>query len=244
MKIKLISLGIGKGASYVLKGIASTAFTLQVDEQPFMLIDSGAGVTLAYQNYIGLKFPPHIYISHNHMDHTGDLPILLSVFPQISGIKPNVIGNRDVLEIVKKHRLSELVADGTDLNSLAIWVRADSQGSVDLGKDLSLQLFKSKHSYDCYGFVLKRMEHPIFGYTADSGFDENIYRMVSQTGSAIVDGREKGNDEHASFDEISNFACKYPDCKYWVTHYEETEYIFSNPNVQFWKPGSILEFQY
>ena len=45
-----------------------------------MLVDLGLGVVHSYQkNFPGFQLPNLIYISHNHTDHAGELPVVIAV---------------------------------------------------------------------------------------------------------------------------------------------------------------------
>jgi ribonuclease BN (tRNA processing enzyme) len=175
-----------------------------------------------------------VYISHNHTDHTGELPILLGLLPG----KPRILGNQAVLDIVQQHRLHEVV--NKHIKDIAEWIPADRSGNIDIGDGLSLHLFRSIHSYLCYGFILQREGQPILGYPADTAFDENIYDRVAQASFVILDGRDQGNHDHASLKDIDSFAQRVPQCSIRVVHYEETDYVFAAPNVLLWREGDIL----
>ncbi len=238
--LDLVCLGVGKGASYVLRGLPSTGFALRVDGRPELLIDCGAGVALSYLRRVGGMFPPRIFISHNHHDHAGDLPVVLS---SLVGTRPAVLGDGDVLEIIREHRLHDAAQTRQALIEEVEWVAADGQGRIALDtilSGLSLQLFRSRHFYPCYGFILERGCEDLLGYTADSGFDEEVFKRVTRAPIAIVDGREQGNADHASFEEIEAFAGRMPACSIGVVHYEETTFGFAAPNVRLLEPGDVI----
>lgn len=235
--IDIVCLGVGKGASYVLKGKPSTGFVIRVNSRPRFLVDCGAGIALSYQRHIGSELPNTIYISHNHMDHTGDLPIVLGVTPA----RPQVLGHPDVIDIVKQHRLHDSEALNASLTQRAHWVIPDNKGVITLEDDLSLHLFRSVHSYLCYGFILRKGNQDILGYPADSAFDEAIFKRVTHSPVAILDAREEGNFDHASFEDIEQFSQSVPQCSIWVVHYEETNYRFTAPNVRLMREGDVVQ---
>jgi hypothetical protein len=234
--IDLVCLGVGKGASYVLKGIPSTGFALLVDSHPYMLIDCGAGIALSYLRNVGGKLPPIIYISHNHMDHTGDLPIVLGV----TNGRPRLLGHPEVLSIVQDHRLHDAPELMAALDNRVEWVMSDSNGDIPLEHGLSLSVFRSVHSYLCYGFMLKLDGKEILGYPVDTAFDEDIFSRVTRCSTAVLDARDVGNYDHASFEDVDSYARNVPECKIWVVHYEDTSYHFSSPNVQLFQQGNII----
>ncbi len=235
--IDIVCLGVGKGASYVLKGQPSTGFALRVNHEPYMLIDCGAGVALSYLRNIGGALPNTIYISHNHMDHTGDLPIVIGVTPG----KPRLLGNSTVLDFVRTHRLHGAPELNAALDDRAEWVTPNEDNRISLEYGLSLELFRSVHSYICYGFVLSKSGQQILGYPADTAFNENIYARVTNCPVAILDAREIGNHDHASFQDVEQFATTVPNCAMWVVHYEESSYRFMSPNVRFLREGDVIK---
>jgi len=241
MKIDLVCLGIGKGATYVMKGKPSSAFAIRVDEKPTLLVDCGAGVVLSCLKNLNGAIPDAIYITHNHMDHTGDLPIAIDAIREQNGTKPRILGHSSVLSLVKKHRLHELTATGKSLKEIADWIEPDSSNVIVVEDDLIVRLFQSVHSYTCYGFMLEKSDRAILGYSADSAFDEDIYAKIAQAPVAIVDGRETGNHDHASFREIETFGKHIPNCSIRVIHYEQTQYVFSVPNVKLLQEGEVIQ---
>jgi ribonuclease BN (tRNA processing enzyme) len=238
MKIDVVCLGVGKGSTYVLKGEPSSAFAIRFNSELKILVDCGAGIALSCLRNLNGFIPNTIYISHNHMDHTGDLPVVLSTLSQ-GGKKPNILSHPDVAHLIQQHRLHPVPIDVLKQNYN--WIMPDQDGVIVLGNDLSMQLVKSIHSYICYGFILYKGVCPILGYTADTDFDYEIYSMVTKAPVAIVSGRDIGNDNHASFDEINEFAKNVASCSVFVTHYEQSDYIFSSSNVRFLREGEVID---
>jgi hypothetical protein len=208
-----------------------------VDEKPELLIDCGVGIGLSYQRHVGKPFPSKIYISHNHPDHTGDLPIVIG---QTDNKRPAILGHSSVLKIIQEHTFHDAPKTQSDMIAKINWVESNKEDIVCLNYDLCLHLFKSVHSYTTYGFILTHEGKPILGYPADSGFDEAIYKRVTKAPIAILDGRDVGNADHASLSQIDNFAASVPQCSIWVVHYEETDYQFLSPNVKLMNEGSNI----
>ncbi len=240
MNIKVTCLGVGNGTSYILRGNPSSSFVISVDDEPLILIDCGLGVGLQYQKHFGHKVPQFVYISHNHLDHTGELPILLLDFYKKSGKKVNVLGNSKVLEIVKKYRMHEFYSTGIDLDEIANWIFSNEKGELSLFKNISLKLIKSKHSYICYGFVMKVNNNTMLGYTGDSGFSKEIYDFVSEANKVILDGRKNGSNEHASFSEIEYYASSHREKNFFITHHEFENSKINSENVEFLKIGKEI----
>lgn len=241
MSIDLICLGVGNGLSYGLRGEPSSSFVVRVNNKPKLLVDCGAGVVLSYLNYFNDYFPNEVYISHNHMDHAGDLPLIFGILKEQKETKPRLLGHSTVLNIIKKHRFHEISEDQKIIDEIAEWVEADVSGNIDLGNSWLLNVFRSKHSYICYGFTLTINGNLILGYTADSAYDEEVYDYVTRAPVAIVSGRDFGNNDHASLSEIDEYGNKKPTKDIWVLHYDKTDYKFTSPNVKLLKKrGKII----
>ena len=216
-KISLMPLGTGKGATAVYDGEPSSSFCIQIDGINELLVDCGLGVVQQLKKYCG-RVPKFVYISHNHTDHSGELPVVLIV-ELMNGTKLTVGGSSEVLRRLKEHRIHELYSTGKSANELANW-RSIEPGELDmLSEYLSMELFKAKHSELSYGFVLHHNGNPIVGYTSDSGFDPDLYRDLSIAPIFIADGREKASSEHAGFDELKQWQTENSHTQLWVTGY-------------------------
>ena len=55
--------------------------------------------------------PDNIYISHNHTDHSAELPVLLAVERQ-KGRQLKLFAEAEVMVRLQEHRLHELVSTG------------------------------------------------------------------------------------------------------------------------------------
>lgn len=237
MEIKLTCLGVGRGSSYVLRGIPSSSFVISIDNAPFLLVDCGAGVALQYIKHFGTKAPQYIYLTHNHLDHTGDFPVTLFEFFKWRNQAVNVCGHADVLSLVDKHRLHEFYESNVDVDSMVNWKPQNQSNEIELTPDIKLNIFKSQHTYVCHGFNFIVEGKNILAYTGDSGFNQNVYDNVSKAATAIVDGRKNGTFEHASFDEIEHHATKHPSTNFYIIHYEKEKRSFPISNVKYMQEG-------
>lgn len=234
--VDLVCLGVGKGASYVMKGIPSTSFSICVDGVPFLLVDAGAGIALSCLRHLDGVIPSNIFITHNHMDHTGDLPIMLAALVH-SQNRPKVFGHADVLNLVKEHRMHD---PAVNVDDLAEWVTPNPQGIIDIGKGFFIHPLKTKHSYLCYGFILHYNHTPILGYSADSPFDVELYEHLAVASIVLIDARDKATYDHPSFDEVEQFAKSVKDCSIWIVHYEQTHFVPNEPNMSLLAEGQII----
>lgn len=229
-------LGVGRGATNFLNGDPSTAYVLKKDDIPVLFLDMGAGVGRSAAKLLGDNVPKALYISHNHSDHTGDLPVFIA---KHRGVPITLLGHKNILDIVREHRLHELPSVGVNPDQDINYLPGDLNNPIKYD-DLEIHMLRSDHAYECYGFVLKISGAPILGWTADSCFDAQIYAAVSQAPIAIVHGRDRPSGDHAAFDEIGAFAEATPATCFYVAHYGTTENTFSESNVSFLTTGQEI----
>lgn len=239
MKIELLCLGVGHGSSYVLDGVTSSSYVIKINSKPFILIDCGDGVALEFEKYFNNLAPQYIYISHNHSDHTGDLPLVLSDFYRKTKQPITVLGHPEVIEIVRKIRMHEFVYSGINIDAIANWC-SSKDDLLSLDDSFSLELIKTRHTYICYGFNLKYKDRRILGFSADSGFSMDLYSFLAQSDIIILDGNPNGNKEHASFSDIIAFSTKIPTKQILVSHHGLEKDIPDVENVNFLEKGELI----
>ncbi|XP_078656912.1 uncharacterized protein LOC144903017 isoform X2 [Branchiostoma floridae x Branchiostoma belcheri] len=208
--IQLLCLGTGKGTTAVLTGEPSSSMVVLHNSRPVLLVDVGLGVTQSLLHYIAPeKFPDAMFVTHNHSDHAGELPLVLGGTAQrrlLAG-KPRVklLCGPKVLEPLKVHRLSEM-AYQMKPDDVADWLICDPEGDPVYLDDVNifkLKAVKSQHDIPCYGFLLYYKDELILGFSGDSGFTPELYDKIFEAPTVVVDGRTPSSQWHASFDEIS-----------------------------------------
>ena len=228
-------LGIGRGATNFKTGDPSSAYVIKRYCRPILLLDCGAGVGRSALKLLNGSLPSDIYLSHNHTDHTGDLPLYIATWPK-QAERISLFGHEAVLEIVRSHRLHELSSLELQPSDAVSWNPADTENKIEVA-GLTLELFQSAHNYLCFGFRLYDKGSLLLGWTADSRFKQDIYKTVAAAPTAIVHGRDAPSGDHASFEEIDLFAINYPNTQFYVSHYERSKYAFSAANVTLLKIG-------
>jgi ribonuclease BN (tRNA processing enzyme) len=220
-----------------MDGQPSSSFALRVGGDPLLLVDCGLGVVQACKRHLG-GVPRHLYLTHNHADHTGELPDILVFF------QPHVYGHRDVLNIVRTHRLHDSPQNQAELIASATWVEADAEERLHLRLALpvalTMQVFRSPHSYLCYGFVLSYAGRPVLGYTGDSGYDEAYYAAITQAPTVVIDAREGSPHDHGPFEAVDAYAGRVPACTFWAIHHGGSQYRPAAPNLRLLEEGMVV----
>jgi ribonuclease BN (tRNA processing enzyme) len=215
-RLSLIPLGTGKGATAVFEGEPSASFVVKVNDECRLLVDAGLGVSPHAIQTCG-SVPRNIFVSHNHSDHAGELPVLLIV-QQTMGRKLRVISGPQVKDRLVNYRIAELYSTGLKADEIADWVVAPEGEKVRVDEDLSLVAYKGQHSEVSYGFVLFFRDAPILGFSGDSGFDRAFYQKLAAAPTMVVDARKGSTKEHAGFDEVHAFEGTVKS-KVYVGHY-------------------------
>jgi len=229
--LSVIALGVGAGASSVYDGEASSAFLLlDSDGEPLLLLDAGLGATAAALRHCG-RLPRHIYISHNHTDHAGELPVILAVesarrtatattgSTSTRGTAPappppaltTVLAERAVMRRLREHRLHELLSTGRPLDTFAHFVELQEGVRTELGGGaaaaagarLAVTPLRAQHAEVAFGLLIERDGAPVLGWTADSGCCERLLARLAAAPAVLVDARAQGSAEHAGFDEVA-----------------------------------------
>lgn len=203
MRLSIKIIGVGGGASKVYDNISSTSWVLLENDVPLVLFDLGLGVIHEYSKYFN-KLPPQVYISHNHSDHSGELPVILAVESK-KGEPITVISHDIVMKKLMYHRLDELKSTGHPVSYFMKAAILYDNHKINIGKDLYLEPIKAKHSEDCYGVLIYKEEDLILGWSADSGYEESYYNLLWKAPFVILDARLNGNNDHADFEEVKTY---------------------------------------
>lgn len=247
----LICLGVGKGATAVYSNKTSSSFALKRRStgECILLIDIGLGSIFSLQQHFkDARFQPRqIFISHNHTDHSGELPVYIAnegINSQVRIVCFNGIQSR-----LRHNRCAELDSATSDLFKNVLWICCDESESFPLetndpNSNLKIRVQQSQHSELCAGFVLYENDKAILSFSGDSGFNTAFFEFLWTAPIILVDGRQKATYEHASFDEILEFyKSKDPSKKVFVYHYglENEKPTFPVENVCAISPGDVIQ---
>lgn len=238
MLIELVAIGTGKGATTVTTGECSSSFAILRNDQVIILVDIGYGVFRSFNQIFGKMRPHYVYVSHNHSDHAGELPIYIMLERQEKR-SVNIIAAPLVLERLMKHRLAEHENVGqvllkklpycllfSKIDELAHWIELPEGKKQCLFEQegIFIEPVKSKHSETCYGFLLYLDEKCIFGFTGDSGFEPEMIEKLGKAAVIVTDGRDKSTQEHLSYEEVESLRkSSWKNSTVLVTHYGTQE---------------------
>jgi ribonuclease BN (tRNA processing enzyme) len=230
---------------------SSFALRRRLTGECILLIDIGLGSIFALQQYFGtLNIKPRqIFVSHNHSDHSGELPVYIA--NEVAKSMVRVICYSDVQPRLRQHRCAELDSATTDLFKNVQWVMCEESQDVvidsgDPSSSLKIRVVKSQHSELCAGFVLFEDDQPLLSFSGDSGFNAPFFAFLWTAPTILVDGRQTSTYEHASFDEIMNFYNKTgANRQVYVYHYglEKDKPTFPIDAVSAISPGQIVQLK-
>jgi ribonuclease BN (tRNA processing enzyme) len=213
----LLPLGTGAGSTTVFHGEPSSSFAILLGGETRLLVDLGYGVVRRALRWLG-EMPARVYISHDHSDHCGELPVVARERAG-AGAPLTIWSAPEVARRLQEHRLHEFREAGARPEDLARWVLAPEGVETPIDGDLSLTPHRSQHSETCYGFVLRFRGEPVLGYSADSGWNRRFYAQLAAAPLLVLDARATGSADHASFAEVAAFAAAAPGKRILVTHY-------------------------
>jgi len=214
----LLPLGTGAGATTVFDGDASTSFAILLGSECRLLVDLGVGVARQALRFLQ-AIPDNVYISHNHSDHAGELPVV-AVRRAKEGRPLTIWSEPEVAWRLREHRLHEFREAGLLPDDLARWGATPENVETAVDSDFSLVTHRGVHSETSFGFVLRFRGQPVLGYSADSAFSPELYAHLLAAPVLVLDGRSTGSSDHASFADIASFARGAPASKkIFVTHY-------------------------
>ncbi|MDX2278074.1 MAG: MBL fold metallo-hydrolase [Saprospiraceae bacterium] len=215
--LEILTLGAGSGTTAILSGEPSTAFAVMINNKCPLLIDLGFGVTRSILTFLK-EIPEYIYITHNHLDHAGELPVVSQLVYK-SGRKLKIWSAAEVTFRLKSFRMAEINTSGLDIEQIIEWKTLNDTIYNDITPDIRIKISKSQHSEPCYGLILEYKHQVVFAYSADSGYNEAYYKWLSEAPVIILDGRLAASSDHAGFNQIEDFMRKHPEKHIYVVHY-------------------------
>lgn len=242
--MKLLFLGSGSISSL------SNHSAILIDDN--ILIDCGNGIYKALlRNKIDITKIKFILITHLHIDHIFDIPLLLYGIRHKNPSQNIIfIGNK----LLKKTILSLMrIGFPNSYNEILknldiIYIRNDNLKSFQLTHNYNLKSFKVIHGKvkDCFGYVFNN----IIALTGDTSYCESVKMISKDIKYLIVDSTmRKGNYSHMGVDNIKELSINNKNLKIIATHMsinskkliEKT--IFVNNNVLIASDGKTFNIK-
>jgi len=220
--MKLTILGSGTG---VPSGVRNSAGFFVETKDARVMLDCGAGTVHALARY-GLPWEEitHLFISHFHVDHVGELAALFFAFRY--GMKTErtapltIIGPRGVdhlidwLKIAFSPRLFE--------PNFAVNVRMLTPTErVELGPDSTLAVAKTLHTPESLAVRIESQGRTLC-YTGDTAYDEELARFFSGADLLISEcsfQQPREGAPHLSVSEAARLASLANAVRLIVTHF-------------------------
>jgi ribonuclease BN (tRNA processing enzyme) len=190
-----------------------------------MMMDCGAGTVHALARY-GLPWEQmtHLFISHFHADHCGELASLFFAFRH--GIKNK---RSEPLTLIAPHGIDRVMnglkaAFGENLfdPKFPFDVRMVSAGErVELAEDCTLSVEKTPHTKESLAVRIECGERAIC-YTGDTDYSEDVSRFFNKAGLMISECSFRERREgvpHLSVRDAAKMAARAKVEKLLVTHF-------------------------
>jgi ribonuclease BN (tRNA processing enzyme) len=219
---KLTILGSGTG---VPNGRRNSVGYFMESGPVRLLMDCGAGTVHALSR-LGLPWQSitHVFFSHFHVDHAGELPALMHA------LKWGVSAKRELpLTILGSGSLERVIggltqAFGPKLFQPGFDVNIRMLGSgetVALGPECSLSVAKTPHTEDSLGARI-RASGRVVCYTGDTAFSNDLADFFAGADLMIAECsylENKPGVNHLSVDEVAKMAARAHASTLAVTHF-------------------------
>jgi ribonuclease BN (tRNA processing enzyme) len=190
-----------------------------------VMLDCGAGTVHALERY-GLPWEQmtHLFISHFHVDHAGELASLLFAFRH--GMKTNrvepftITGPRGLDRVIEGLKL----AYGASLfeTKFPVIVRMIDPGdSIELGSGSTLSVARTPHTRESLAVKIESGGHTLC-YTGDTNYDGELARFFHKADLLISECSFREPHDgvpHLSVSEVARLAARAGVARLIVTHF-------------------------
>ena len=190
-----------------------------------MMMDCGAGTVHALARW-GLPWQSmtHLFLSHFHVDHCGEIAALFSAFRH--GMRG---GRTDRLTFIAPHGIDRVMsglkaAFGDNLfdPKFPVDVRTVSPGeSVELSENCSLAVEKTPHTEESLAVRVESGDRSIC-YTGDTSYSEEVSRFFNKASLMVSECSFRERREgvaHVSIKDVAEMAAQAGVGKLLVTHF-------------------------
>jgi ribonuclease BN (tRNA processing enzyme) len=190
-----------------------------------MMLDCGAGTVHALARY-GLPWEEltHLFVSHFHVDHIGELPALMFAFRWgMSTVRSRelcIAGPRGLDDVIRK--LDDAL--GPRLFDARFPVRTETLNpgtSFEIGPDARLSVFKTPHTEESLGFRID-CDGKSLGYTGDTAYSDEVADFFADVDLLISECSyitPRAGVRHLAVAEVAKLAARAKARRLVVTHF-------------------------
>lgn len=203
-----------------------------------IMLDFSSGAYKVMIKYVTPFDIDAVLITHQHLDHIGDLRVLLAKtvwFSEKRKSKLKVFSPKGTLQ--KTIALNKLFYASHEEQSSKLMKKVVD--FVDLKDGMTFELgeyfvtvYKMEHGApETFGFTFKDKSGKVVGFSADTEVCENLHKILSCSDAAFVEvSLSKKRNLHISTDEFVELVKSYPNCKIFPVHTTDDTQNFVEAN--------------
>ncbi|RMG44306.1 MAG: ribonuclease Z [Acidobacteria bacterium] len=238
---------LGSGTSVPHKARNSAGFWVATDELR-LLLDCGPGTLHAFPRYrLNWTRITHIYLSHFHLDHIGELPPLLFALKHGPGVERRTtplqligpVGTRRLLTGWEAALGYELLALAFPLDIIEV----EPERRYALADGHWLRVYPTPHTEESLAVRLEWRGLSVC-YTGDTAYSEELARFFHRADLLIAEcsfRRPRTDVKHLSIPEVAELARRAQVSRLLITHlYPELDGVDVKAEIQRLFSGDVI----
>ncbi len=238
---------LGSGTSVPHKARCSAGFWVETDAMR-LLLDCGAGTLHAMPRY-GLDWAnvTHVFLSHFHLDHIGELPALLFALKHSPGVEErtaplHIIGPVGTVHLLKTWE----AAVGYELLTLRFPVdtkelQPGQEHALLTGH--ALHVHKTPHTKESLAVRVEACGTSVC-YTGDTAYADELGQFFHKTDLLIAEcsfAKPRTDVKHLSIPEVAELAQRAEVSRLMATHlYAELDHVNVEAEISKIFSGSVI----
>lgn len=190
---------------------------LVISKNTKILLDCGNGVISRLQQYYQIDELDAIVLTHFHVDHVGDIPILRYAL--------ETKGEYSAIQKIPKIYCPNISLDRTDIlpYTQAFDINVIYDGMESVVGDIRLKFLAMKHSIESYGVKVEN-KGKVLAYSGDTMLNNNLVRLASNADILLCEStltekmKSRGAFPHLSAREAAYVAREASADKLLLTH--------------------------
>lgn len=188
------------------------------------MLDCGAGTVHALARF-GLPWQDltHLFVSHFHVDHIGELPAMMFAFKwgmnKVRSDELCIVGPKGLNEVVQ--RLDDALGPRLFETRFPLSVKTLEPGSsMELGSNANLSVFKTPHNEESLAVKIE-CEGESIGYTGDTAYNDDVADFFQGVDILISECSyltPHPNVRHLTVEEVAKLAARADAGCLIVTH--------------------------